>query len=144
MSLKPARDPFGDSAPKTSSPIMIVFKIPLSNIIVFQKRGNKLISLKESTNKIYAGQHWAKRKEYKDRFTGHAARFCKLAEPIRTWPVSIRYRFVFETRALDTTNCSYLVKIAEDSLRAFQILPDDSPKYVAESIIEVIEKPRPP
>ena len=37
-----------------------------------------------------------------------------------------------------------MAKCFEDTLRSLQILPDDSPKYVALSIIEVIEKPRPP
>ena len=99
-----------------------------------------MISLKESTNTIYAGQHWAKRKEYKDCLAGHAAKFCKVNERITTWPVQIKYRFIFETRALDTLNCVYMAKCLEDTLRALQILPDDSPKYVALSILEVVKK----
>lgn len=98
-----------------------------------------MISLKESTNNIYAGQHWAKRKEYKDSVSGHAEKFCRLPEPIGRWPVSIRYRFIFETRPLDTLNCAYMAKCFEDAFRALAILPDDTPAYVAESIVEVIK-----
>ena len=95
-----------------------------------------LTGLKVSTNKIYAGQHWSKRKKDADSIVSIAGWFFRPIQKIESYPVEICYKFFFVSRALDTTNCSYLVKCIEDALRAFEILKDDSPKYVARTIIE--------
>lgn len=113
-----------------SSPTLIHYRIPL--------RG-----LKVSTNKIYAGEHWSKRKQIKDSLLSVAGYFCRPARKIESYPVQISYRFLFGTRALDTLNCAYMAKMFEDALRAFGILEEDDPKYVARSIIEVVVVPRP-
>ena len=105
---------------------MIAFRIPISHI-------------KKSTNSIYAGEHWAKRKEYKDSVLNTVALFCRKAPAITEWPVSIRYRYLFESRALDTLNTAYLAKCVEDSFRSLGILPDDTPEYVRETILEVVK-----
>lgn len=102
---------------------MITYHIPLTG-------------LKVSTNKIYAGQHWSKRKESADAILGIARWFCRPIQKIESYPVEICYKFVFVTKALDTTNCSYMVKMLEDALRSLEILKDDSPQYVARTIIE--------
>ena len=106
---------------------MITFRIPLNG-------------LKTSTNLFYVGTHWSKRKELKDSILSYARVFCKKSRAIERWPVSIRYRFIFETRPLDTLNTAILAKMFEDSLCTLEILPDDSPQYVAESILEVIKQ----
>jgi len=110
---------------------MITFKILLTT------------GLKQSTNKIYAGIHWTKRKELKNGFLGNVARVCKKLEPIECYPVQISYRFVFETKALDTLNCAYMAKCIEDALCSTRVLKDDDPAHVTRSIIEVVKKPRP-
>jgi len=105
---------------------MITYRIPISG-------------LKKSTNKIYAGEHWSKRKEFKDICFDYARHFCKPVQEFGPYPIQIRYRFVFTSRVLDTTNLTYLVKVFEDALRSLKILKDDSPKYVVRTIIEVVE-----
>ena len=103
---------------------MIIYRIPLQG-------------LKFSTNKIYAGIHWAKRKAIKDSCLDYARAFCRPIQEFGPYPIEIRYRFIFASRALDTTNCTFLVKMFEDSFRALGILKDDNPKYVVRTIIEV-------
>lgn len=116
------------SVPKMSKPTSIHYRIPL--------RG-----LKVSTNKIYAGEHWTKRKQLKDSLISVAGYFCRPVQRIESYPVEISYRFIFGTRALDTLNCAYMAKMFEDALRSFEILKDDDPKCVARSIIEVVALP---
>lgn len=107
---------------------MIKYRIPLKG-------------LKVSTNKIYEGIHWTKRREHKDSISGYARAFCRPIQVPESYPVEIRYRFLFRTRALDTLNCAYMAKMFEDSLRTLEVLEDDSPKFVARSIIESIVVP---
>lgn len=104
---------------------MISFRIPISG-------------LKQSTNKFYAGQHWSKRKEFKDSVFDYARAFCRKSGSIGRYPVEIRYRFIFESRALDTLNTAIIAKCFEDALRSLGILKDDSPAYVARSVLEVV------
>lgn len=101
-----------------------------------------ITGLKQSTNKIYAGQHWAKRKDFADDVLNLAAGVCRPVKVIDAYPVEIRYRFLFSSRALDTTNCTYMVKVLEDALRAIGILEDDDPSYVARTIIESVQLPK--
>lgn len=96
-----------------------------------------LKGLKQSTNKIYAGIHWAKRKSTKDSVLSYANAFCRPIVKIESYPVQISYRFFFVTRALDTLNTAYLAKMFEDALRTIGILEDDSPQFVARTILEV-------
>ncbi len=109
---------------------MIVYRIPITGI-------------KESTNKIYAGIHWSRRKEIKDSILDIARYFCRPVQKVRSYPVEIRYRFFFVSRALDTLNCAFLAKMFEDALRALTVIEDDDPKHVARSILEVIMVPKP-
>ncbi len=103
---------------------MIVYRIPITQ-------------LKQSTNKIYAGLHWSKRSAFKDNVLSYALGFCRPIQKPRSFPVSIRYRFTFRGRQLDTLNTAFIAKCFEDALRAVGILPDDTPEYVAETILEV-------
>lgn len=103
---------------------MITYRIPLRGI-------------KESTNKIYAGIHWTKRKQIKDSILSVAGYFCRPSTPIESYPVEIEYQFVFQTKALDTLNCAFMAKCFEDALRAFGTLKEDDPRFVARSILSV-------
>jgi hypothetical protein len=84
---------------------------------------------KVSTNKIYAGQHWTKRKKLADLYHNSLLPFRKLKA--KDYPVNINYIFTFKSKPLDTTNCSYMVKLIEDGLVKNEILIDDSPEYVS-------------
>ncbi len=108
----------------------LTYRVPLA--------GNKF-----STNKIYAGTHWSKRKSVKDGLTGIAGLFCRPAFKIGSYPVEIRYRFCFASRPLDTLNCATMAKMLEDAFRAIGILEDDDPAHVAKSVLEVAVLPRP-
>ena len=104
----------------------IKYKIPISG-------------LKKSTNKIYAGEFWSKRKEFKDSVLSYAVHFCRPVEKVESYPVEISYKFFFTSRALDTLNCAYLAKCFEDALHTLDIIEDDDPKHVARSILEVVK-----
>lgn len=101
-----------------------------------------LDGLKQSSNAIYAGQHWAKRKKFADSVHDRVRIICRKFYAIESYPVQILYQFVFASRALDSTNCSYMVKALEDALRSCQLLEDDDPTHVARTIIEVTKKER--
>jgi len=105
---------------------MIVYRIPISG-------------LKKSTNKIYAGEHWSKRKEFKDSVLSYAVHFCRPVQRVDTYPVEIRYKFFFTSRPLDSLNTAYLAKCFEDALHSLGVLEDDDPKHVAKSCLEVIK-----
>lgn len=98
-----------------------------------------LQGLKVSTNKIYAGQHWSKRKSFKDSVTSVAGYFCRPAQRIESYPVQIHYRFFFASQPLDTLNTAYIAKAVEDSLRSIGILENDDPAHVGKSILEVAQ-----
>jgi len=104
---------------------MILYRIPITDV-------------KQSTNKIYAGIHWTKRKKIKDGILDYANIFCRPIKQIKSYPVEISYKFIFESRALDTLNCAYMAKMFEDALRSLEILEDDDPKHVTRTIIEVV------
>lgn len=54
---------------------------------------------------------------------------------IDEYPVSIRYDFIWKSRSLDTTNCGAMCKLLEDGMREISLIIDDTPKYVAETVI---------
>lgn len=88
----------------------------------------KLPVLKISTNKIYAGIHWTKRNQHKDKFR-------VMCNAIKTldkidYPVNLRFDFYLGGRALDSSNCSYMAKMIEDCFVKFGIFKDDNIKYI--------------
>jgi hypothetical protein len=97
-----------------------------------------LTGIKVSTNKIYAGTHWSKRKSAKDGIASFAAVFCRPVQKIKSYPVEIHYKFFFASRPLDTLNTAVMAKCFEDALRSLGILEDDDPKHVAKTSLEVI------
>lgn len=85
---------------------------------------------KVSTNAIYAGMHWAKRKRIADHY--HLAvleEVSKLEKQIE-YPVDITYVFNFKGNPLDTTNCTFMVKMIEDGLVQAGLLADDDPTHI--------------
>lgn len=85
-----------------------------------------LLPEKISTNKIYSGIHWGLRKKHKDLFRSVPINH----PPVIKYPVNLFFDFQFKGHPLDTTNCSYMAKLIEDSLVHQKILLDDSPKHV--------------
>lgn len=87
---------------------------------------------KVSTNESYAGQHWTARRRHKNlfRFCCHNEILSKLPEKPTTFPVDLDFVFYFTAKPLDTSNCSYMLKIIEDCLVKQKFIPDDGIKYV--------------
>lgn len=83
-----------------------------------------------STNEIYGGKHWTKRKASKDE-----AREIVLAhvstDPF-TDPVSLQFVPIVGkgARTRDLSNYTYGIKLVEDGLVAAGILVDDTERYV--------------
>lgn len=90
------------------------------------------IPKKISTNSIYAGIHFSKRKQHKDYFGWLVRKALNKAkiQKIQRFPVSLIFDFHFKSRPLDTSNTSYMAKLIEDWLVRLGHLPDDSPKYI--------------
>ena len=85
---------------------------------------------KVSTNAIYAGIHWGKKKKLADLYHDYMIQFRKTKVPDELYPVEIAYVFEFKSKPLDTTNCTYMAKLMEDGLVKHGILKGDSPEYV--------------
>lgn len=86
------------------------------------------IPKKVSSNEIYSGMHWTKRKRIKDLF--RKVHF--VTKAIDNYPVKCHYHFQLSGKMLDISNHFFLVKLIEDSLVYKGILQDDSIKYVSE------------
>lgn len=87
---------------------------------------------KISTNTIYAGTHWAKRKAQADLYHEYiqAVAHEKQIAPIEEYPIDIEYIFTFKGKPLDTTNATYMAKLCEDGLVKSGIIEDDDPEHV--------------
>ena len=82
-----------------------------------------------STNIIYAGVHWSKRK----RMADEAHLLTKIAcKGLRSFiePVSLIFQPMIRGRAYDTLNYSFTAKMIEDGIVRSGILKDDTKKYV--------------
>jgi len=86
---------------------------------------------KTSTNKIYSGIHWRKRKDIADFFHLLPLPDCRLLKPI-TKKVNIKFEFYFKSRYLDSSNCSFMWKCLEDWLVKSWLIKDDTNKYIWE------------
>ena len=89
--------------------------------------------LKVSTNVIYAGVHWRKRKSHKDMYRWEVMRVVKAMKikPVKTYPSYLKFTFYFDKNLLDSSNCSYMAKLIEDSLVHEKIFVNDTPQYVS-------------
>lgn len=85
--------------------------------------------IKISTNVIYSGKHWRTRAKHKQDYLLLCSSF-KNYDFIED-KVDIHIDFYFKGRALDSSNCSYMGKLIEDSLVHYGILKDDTIKYVS-------------
>lgn len=90
---------------------------------------------KVSTNKIYDGTHWSKRSGLKNVY--QRAMLPYRSKVVKKYPVDITYIFTFVSKPLDTTNCTYMVKLLEDGLVAHGVLKGDSLYYVESTTINV-------
>ena len=89
---------------------------------------------KMSTNRIYAGIHWAVRAKYKDMMRWALITSIAKLKPIKEGKLT--FDFGFKNKPLDCSNCTFMAKMIEDVLVEHHILIDDSPKYVKEITIK--------
>lgn len=85
---------------------------------------------KVSTNKLYAGVHWGKRKKLADLY--HMSLLEYRNKNIEAYPVTLSFVFNWKSRALDCTNVAMMAKLLEDALVGMGVLKDDNPQYVQE------------
>jgi len=109
----------------------------IPNIIVVKKWKQLKIPIKVSTNKIYAWIHWTIRNEIANRYHKLTKEDCVEFETI-TEKVDLKMDFYFRTRYLDSSNCSFMWKMIEDSLVKNWLLTDDTNKYVGKFQCESI------
>ncbi len=86
---------------------------------------------KISLNKVYAGVHWSKRKEWADMY--HEEFLDVKGVKVNNYPVVILYEFFFKQKPLDSLNCAMMAKMLEDGMVKAKILKGDEPKFVDES-----------
>jgi len=91
---------------------------------------------KVSSNKIYSGMHWTKRKKLADLYHYSLLEFKDKFE-IEEYPVCINFIFYFKGRLLDVDNCFFMAKLIIDGLRGINLITDDTPKYINEISITV-------
>lgn len=84
---------------------------------------------KVSTNKIYSWTHWTYRKKIADYYHYLSTQDCKQLKQY-TNKVTIIFEFNFKTRALDSSNCSFMWKCIEDWLVKNWLFKDDTNKYI--------------
>lgn len=89
------------------------------------------LPLKISTNEIYGGKHWKKRKDDAEHFHSLLYEHKDEQIPDSDFPVHLTFVFTFKGRALDWSNCSYMAKMLEDGMIHMGMIPNDSPKYVS-------------
>lgn len=88
---------------------------------------------KVSTNKIYAGVHWKKRKEIKDNYKLIVKnQFKSVLSKDKSYIVN--YIFTFKNKPLDAMNCTYMAKMIEDI-----IFEDDKHDIITHFSIESIK-----
>lgn len=101
----------------------------IPNIIVEIRGQQKKVPIKVSTNAIYSWIHWSIRTHIADWYHRLTKEDCLEFETI-TQKVDLKMDFYFRTRYLDSSNCSFMWKMIEDSLVNNKLLKDDTNKYV--------------
>lgn len=94
-----------------------------------------LLPEKVSTNRIYAGMHWSKRLKLAELYHSELMPFRSKKDKSIQYPVDITYVFEFKSKPLDTSNCTFMVKLLEDGLRVNGLIEDDSPEFVSSTHI---------
>jgi hypothetical protein len=88
------------------------------------------LPVKVSTNKIYAGVHWTVRAKHKELFYYELLKQKRTLSKAQNSPVEITFIFRFKSRSLDSSNCSYMAKMIEDSLVKLGVIENDTIKFV--------------
>ena len=91
--------------------------------------------IKVSSNKIYAGAHWRERSKLKESYLWLTKSPFKKLKPVNG-KVDLDFQFFFASRPLDSSNLGYMAKMIEDCLVTYEILQDDSIKYVGRISLE--------
>jgi len=94
--------------------------------------------IKVSTNKIYAGKHWTFRKKLKNDYLQWFSIY-KNKFPKFDYKVNLDFKFYFKGRCLDSTNNSYQIKLLEDCMSYYEIIKDDTIKYVGRVSMESLK-----
>jgi hypothetical protein len=90
---------------------------------------------KVSTNDIYRGMHWSKRKRLADEFHEALIEYRLVRFSL---PASLLFTFTFKGKLLDCSNCTFMAKMLEDAMVQWKIIPDDTPDYVRRISIQVM------
>lgn len=96
------------------------------------------LPFKVSTNKIYSWMHWRKRKSIADWYHRLTKEDCEQFDTI-TEKMDLEFKFYFHTRYLDSSNCSFMWKMIEDSLVKNKLVTDDSNRYIWNVTYESVE-----
>jgi len=86
-----------------------------------------------SLNKIYAGQHWAVRKKYKDDYKKECQ---KQLEKLDAFVCNRIQFFITYNSRLDIDNGILVAKFLADTLVSEGIIPNDNPKYYDKVTLE--------
>jgi hypothetical protein len=87
--------------------------------------------IKVSTNRIYGGCHWTQRMDFKNAISLVVHKHKDLFYKPNKYPIDLEMTFEFKGRVLDSSNCSYMAKMVEDSMvKKINVLEGDSIKYV--------------
>jgi len=86
-----------------------------------------------SLNKIYAGQHWAVRKKYKDDYKKECQ---KQLEKLDDFVCNRIQFFITYNSRMDIDNGILVAKFLADTLVSEGIIPNDNPKYYDKVTLE--------
>lgn len=84
---------------------------------------------KVSTNKVYEGMHWGKRKKLADLYHTTFLQF-KNKFVVTSYPIEITFIYTFKSRPLDVDNVSFMTKMCIDGMRHIGLLQDDSIDFI--------------
>lgn len=81
-----------------------------------------------STNEIYSGMHWAKRKQIADMY--HKLVIIGKPKKIIEYPIGLIFECEFKSRPFDSDNCSFICKCIVDGIRRYGSIKDDNYKHI--------------
>lgn len=91
--------------------------------------------IKVSSNTIYSGKHWTFRDNLKKDYLLLTANYFKKLKPC-TSKINLDFKFYFKGKTLDSSNCSFMIKMIEDCLTHYNIIKDDTIKYIGKISVE--------
>ena len=92
---------------------------------------------KASTNAIYSGIHWRKRKVIVDYFHWISFEDCREVGKI-DFLISLRFKFYFKSKYLDHLNLAFMSKAIEDWFVKNWLLDDDTNKFISEVNLKTV------